>query len=196
MSSKQRPICIVPIGKVSEITLKSIAAHILGYLNLDADIHPPLDHPTYAYDERRVQYDAGAILNAFESMPFHDYDKVIGLLDVDLYVPIFTHVFGEATQGGKFALVSLHRLQTRSEVPSSATSLQIERAAKVALHELGHLYNLHHCTDERCLMRFSGEIEDLDRTPLYFCRYCSVYLRDALTLSRPRDTSTEESKEV
>jgi archaemetzincin len=181
MRSKKRRIGVVPVGEVPEITSKAVAAHILGYLNLNTDVLSPLEHPTYAQDEKRLQYDAGAILQAFESMPFHDYEKVIAVLEVDLFVPIFTHVFGEARQGGKYALISLHRLKRNLDGSTPPMSLVLERASKVAIHELGHLYNLHHCMDRGCLMHFSGELEDLDKTPLYFCRYCWVYLRDAVT---------------
>ena len=172
---------VVPIGNIPEITSKTIAAHILGYLNLKADILPPLEHPAYAHDKGRLQYDAGAILKALESEPFHGYTKVIGLLDVDLFVPILTHVFGEARQGGRHALVSLHRLKSNSDGSTPTMSLFLERAAKVALHELGHLFHLTHCMDDKCLMHFSGGLLDLDWAPLYFCRYCSIYLRDDLS---------------
>ena len=171
---------VVPMGNVPEITVKTIAANILGYLNLDADILPPLKHPDYAYDEKRLQYNAGAIIKSLELEAFHDYSKVIGVVDVDLFVPILTHVFGEAKQGGKYALVSLFRLRKQQDGSASPMTVLLQRGAKVALHESGHLFNLLHCTDEQCLMHFSGELQDLDRTPLYFCRYCSVYFRDAL----------------
>jgi len=105
---------------------------------------------------------------------------VIGILDVDLFVPIFSHVFGEAKQGGKYALVSLFRLKKNPDGSTIMSSNFYERAAKVALHELGHLYNLFHCEDKRCLMHFSGGLEDLDETPLYFCRYCTAFFKDAL----------------
>ena len=181
MTSEKTRIGLVPIGEVPEMTSESIAAHILGYLDLDVDILPALDHPSYAHDQKRVQYDAGVILKAMESEPFHGHAKVIGVLDVDLFVPILTHVFGEAKQGGRCALVSLYRLKKNTHGSTAPLSLQLERAAKVALHELGHLSDLHHCMDARCLMHFSGDLEDLDSTPLYFCRYCSVYFRDALS---------------
>ena len=171
---------MVPIGEVSQITSKSIAAHMLGYLDLDVDILPALADPTYAHDLKRAQYDAGTILKAMELEPFQGHAKVIGVLDVDLFVPILTHVFGEARQGGRCALVSIHRLKKNNDGSAAPLSLQLERAAKVALHELGHLCDLHHCTDSKCLMHFSGDLEDLDKTPLYFCRYCSVFLGDAL----------------
>ncbi len=176
---------MVPLGEVPGIVPKSIAAHILGYLNVNAEVLSPLRHPDYAYDPRRLQYNAGAVLKALESHSFGRYEKVIGVLDVDLFVPIFTYVFGEAKQGGKYALVSLNRLRKgHGEGAFVPEPIYLERAAKVALHELGHLYDLHHCSDSRCLMHFSGGLEYLDRIPLYFCRYCSVFMRDAL--SRPR----------
>ena len=168
MSSAVIRIGVMPMGEVPDIASKVIAAHILGYFNLRADILPPLEHPIYAYDEIRLQYNVVAILNTLDSMSFHDYEKVIAVLNVDIFVPVFTHVFGGARQGGRYALVSLFRLGEN-----------LERVAKVALHELGHLFNLHHCMDRRCLMHFSGGLEDLDNTPLYFRRYCSAYLREA-----------------
>jgi archaemetzincin len=148
---------------------------------MDTEIAQPLEHPEYAFDKRRLQYNAGTILKVFESIPFYDYEKVVGVIDVDLFVPILTHVFGEARQGGRHALVSLFRLKRNADGSTPSKPLFLERAAKVALHELGHLFNLTHCMDQRCLMHFSGGLQDLDKAPLYFCRYCSVYLRDALS---------------
>ena len=180
MSRTKIRVGVVPIGNVPEITSKTIAAHLLGYLDINADVLPSLEHPAYACDKKRLQYDAGTILDALESEPFHDYTKVIGVLDVDLFIPILTYVFGEAKQGGKYALVSLFRLKRNPDGSISPISLLLERAAKVALHEVSHLFDLHHCMDRRCLMHFSGKLDHLDKTPLYFCRYCSSYFLDAL----------------
>ena len=189
MSSQKKPVGVVPLGEVPEIALKVIAAHISGYYKLSVQILPPLEHPEYAFDERRFQYNAGIILKAFEFMRFKDYDKVIGVLNPDLFVPIFTHVFGEAKQGGKFGLVSLFRLGKNPDGSPSPSSLIYERVAKVALHELGHLFNLLHCQEKRCLMHFSGGIQDLDETPINLCRYCSTFLKDRLL----RQSDNEES---
>ena len=180
MTKKKPCIGLAPFGGVSDIISKTIAAHIQGYLPLDVDILSGLSLPGYAYDQRRLQYDAGIILKRMESEPFQDYAKVVGVLDVDIFVPIVTHVFGEAKQGGRCALVSVYRLKRNLDGSAPPPSLLLERAAKVALHELGHLFDIHHCVDRGCLMHFSGVLEDLDQTPLDFCRYCSVFLRSAL----------------
>ena len=193
MNSGLKPIGVVPLGEVCELTVKSIAANILGYLHLDTLILPPMEHPMYAYNERRHQYDAGAMITAMESLSFPQCDKIIGVVDLDLFIPIFAHVFGEARQGGRAALVSISRLKPPSLTSQEALNLQMERAAKVALHELCHLYDLHHCMEGLCLMHFSGGLEDLDQTPLYLCRYCSLYLRDALSVKRRHQRAAEKN---
>jgi len=180
MDSKKQTIGIMPFGEIPGIVPKIIAGNIIAYLNLFAEIIPPAENPDYALNGKRLQYDAGTILMNLESSCLNNYQKVIGILDVDLFVPIFSHVFGEAKQGGKYALVSLFRLKKNPDGSTTVSSIFYERAAKVALHELGHLYNLFHCEDKRCLMHFSGGLEDLDETPLYFCRYCTAFFKDAL----------------
>jgi archaemetzincin len=183
-TESRRRIGILPLGNVPEITSKSIAGHILGHLRLPVDILPPLAPPSFALDERRLQHNAGSILNAMEYARHDAYDKLIGVVDVDLFVPILTYVFGEAEQGGRCGLVSIYRLKKNPDGAPVKASIQLERTAKVALHELGHLFDLHHCMEEECLMHFSGGMEDLDRAPLYYCRYCTVFFRDALRAGR------------
>ena len=173
-------IGVAPVGGVSEIVTKVIAAHISGYLNLSAEILRPLDAPEYAFDRQRLQYNAAKILAGLESVCFFGFEKIIAVFNVDLFIPIFSHVFGEARQGGGVALVSLFRLGRQRDGATSPPAVVHERAAKVALHEIGHLFNLFHCDDTRCLMHFTGGVDDLDQTPLYFCKYCTTYFKDAL----------------
>jgi len=170
-------IGVIPIEVVPATALKVIAAHISGYFNLPAQILSSPKLSEDAFDQTRLQYDAGILLRSLESMEFNPCKKVIGVLRSDLYIPIFEYVFGEARQGEQFAVISLFRLRKNPDGSSPSESLIHERAAKVALHELGHLYNLFHCEDKNCLMHFSGGLEDLDATPLYLCRYCSSYLK-------------------
>jgi archaemetzincin len=176
MATCDLTIGVVAIGDLPKDVLKVVAAHITGYLNLKTDILPALEYPAYAHDPRRQQYDAGIILSTLESAAITDHDKVIGILNVDLFVPIFTHVFGEARQGGKFALVSFYRLGAAVGKYEAISSQVLERTAKVALHELGHLFNRVHCEDSHCVMHFAGRMEDLDQIPPYFCKYCAASL--------------------
>lgn len=184
MRKDRQRIGVIPIGDISDIAPKVIAAHISGYLDLQAILLEPMQNPSYALDMQRLQYNVGPILQHLESGLFDSVDKVIGIMDIDLFVPVFTHVFGEARQGGRVALVSIFRLKENTMDTKSDTSITLERAAKVALHELCHLYDLTHCESRECLMHFSGSLPDLDRIPLGFCRYCSQYMREAIKFNR------------
>jgi archaemetzincin len=173
-------VAVVPFAGVSATAARVIAAHVSGYLNLPAETLPPMDIPPDALDETRRQYDAATLIQAIEALPLTDYFKVIALFDVDLFIPLFTHVFGEARQNGRVALASLFRLQTHMDGSSPPADRVLERVAKITLHEMGHLLNLLHCDDDRCLMHFCGSVDRLDQTAFNFCRHCRTALRQAL----------------
>jgi archaemetzincin len=172
--------CILPLGDIPEIIICSIAAHIQGYLNLDTDILLPSSAPAYALDQNRLQYNAAPIIKRIEQEAEKRRTKILGIVDVDLFIPVFTHVLGEAHQGGEAAVISIHRLIGEKSIGYSISSLLLERTAKIALHEVSHLFNLSHCMESNCLMHFSGSLEDIDNLSFYFCRYCSAYLREAI----------------
>jgi len=182
-------IGITAIGEVDEFILKVIAAHITGYLNFKTQLLTPFEEPVYAYNYSRLQYDAGKILSNFEAVPFKPCEKVIGVLNCDIFLPVFTHVFGEARQSGTHALVSLYRLESIPGTKDHSHPLLAERAAKVALHELGHLFNLFHCQDEYCIMHFSGDLTCLDKISFHFCRSCSYTFKKNMDIlgTRMRD---------
>jgi len=159
-------IGIQPVGEIDNVYLKSIAGSFLGELRIKSVILPALVYPEYAFDKRRVQYDAGIIISRLETMDFKECSKVIALIDADLFIPVFSHVLGEARMGGRFALVSLFRLKHSPE-----------RAVKVVLHEFGHLMNLGHCHEKICVMKFSKNIEQLDSISIIFCKYCLDHIR-------------------
>ena len=182
-------IGVVSLGKVPAFFPQVIAAHIEGYLALSAGILEPRELPEACLDARRMQYDAGKLIDHLAG-PLQTTEnpsdrsssgctKIIGLLAEDLFLPIFTHVFGEAEQGGRHAVISLYRLKYRSDGTTAPESQVYERAAKVALHEIGHLFNLFHCTDARCLMHFAEEPDTLDAIPINFCPYCTRFINDA-----------------
>lgn len=152
---------ILPLGRVPGEMIRAVAGAFAGEIGMAFRVMPGLGPPEYAFDRHRIQYDAAKIITRIESMDLEGCARVVALVDVDLFVPVFTFVFGEARLGGRVALVSLFRLEDRPE-----------RAVKVALHEFGHLCMLEHCRDPRCVMNFAKGLGQLDRVPTYYCRYC------------------------
>jgi archaemetzincin len=193
MHPKQICIGVAPFGEVPDAALQAVAAFIRTHLGLEAHILAPYQNPTDAYDPKRGQYNAAILLKAFQSMLFDEgLDKVIVVMDVDLFIPIFTHVLGEANEGGRYALASLYRLgKTADGLPASKNQI-VERLVKVAIHELGHLFNVGHCLNKHCLMHYSGNLTDLDMTSLAFCDYCSEFL--SYSIRRERLLRPEKGK--
>ncbi len=173
-------IGILPMGEIPNLVPQVMAAHIESYLRFPADILPAEGLPESAFDRGRLQYDAGKAVTELERRTGAcGCSKMVAVLSCDLFVPIFSYVLGEARQGGTWALVALHRLSKNENGSAPSLSGFYERTAKVALHEIGHLFDLVHCEDERCLMHFSGGLPDLDRTPMQFCRYCRQLFKEA-----------------
>ncbi len=99
--------------------------------------------------------------------------RVLGVTRVDLYTPDLNFVFGQAQLNGKFAVISIARLEPVfwGERPNS--DLFRERILKEAVHELGHNYGLGHCPDRKCVMHFSNSIADTDIKGEGFCDKCA-----------------------
>ncbi len=170
MEVKEKIIGVAPVGNVSAIAAKVVAAHITSVFGFSADILPYLDNPLYAFDKKRSQYDAGKMINTVEKSDDKQYEKLICVCDLDLFVPIFTHVFGEARQGGFCAIVSIFMLYTSRA--HDADPIALERLAKISLHEAGHLFNMIHCEDSHCLMHYADTADHLDDIHMNLCRYC------------------------
>lgn len=173
-------IGVLPVGRVPEAACRAVAGHVERFFGLAVEVLPPLGEPSYALDRERMQYNAAKILAALEGMPPTGHVKILALLNVDLYIPVFTHVFGEAREGGGHALVSMFRLGEPADGAKIRQDLILGRLVKVVLHEAAHLFDLVHCMEPECLMHFSMNTEALDRLSLDFCPSCAERLRAAV----------------
>jgi archaemetzincin len=97
-------------------------------------------------------------------------DRLLGVTDLDLYVPGMNFVFGEARLPGRAAIVSTYRLKGTTEY-GEAELLPV-RIVKEAVHELGHTLGLIHCGNQSCIMYFSNSLSDTDRKGEDCCDEC------------------------
>jgi len=175
----EHTIAISPIGDLDAMLLQQVKRDIHRVFGCTAEFHPLLKDVTFALDPARHQYLSTKILETLEDLAPSQALKIIGIVEVDLFIPILTHVFGEAQLGGRSCVVSTHRLK-EGVSPRGGFKTLSERLSKEAVHELGHTFNLRHCKERSCIMHYCRTMEDVDRKSHQFCRYCTVLLQDEL----------------
>jgi archaemetzincin len=165
-------ITLAPINFSNPDLIDKIIPELKKFLSSPINVNPLKLDLSFAYSIERGQYYSTKILQHL--LPFSESSKgkFIALVEVDLYIPVFTYVFGEAQLNGKVSLVSLCRLHEEFYSGNSNEKLLIERTIKEILHELGHNFGLIHCKDWDCVMHSSLGIEEVDIKGIDYCRSC------------------------
>ena len=124
--------------------------------NVEVSIGGELKLPGQSYHRQREQYDAEQLLSHLLTQKKRDL--ALWVIAKDLYTQGMNFIFGLAHhfQG---AVVSLYRLSTS------------ELREKEAIHEVGHVVGLPHCTN-KCVMQYSNSLWEAQRKPLFLCETC------------------------
>ena len=171
-----RIISLVAIGQVDRALLVTLAEGLTRRLRVACSIQPEGLEVEFAYNALRRQYHSTEILGRLLEQPPGENWKVLGVTEVDLYIPVLTFVFGEAQVSDGGAVVSAHRLRQESYGLPADLELLRERLLKEALHELGHTCGLRHCPDYLCVMSASYGVERIDLKRADFCPACAPAL--------------------
>jgi archaemetzincin len=179
MSSEEDILVISPIGEldVDRDFLEHLGKEIRTTFGYPTEIRSLLEEKDLWVDPVRKQYHSTPILDTLAIIGPTDAIKVLAVTKVDLFIPILTHVYGEAQLGGKACILSTYRF---SEGLAAGAELFGDRILKEAVHELGHTFNLRHCRDASCVMHYCRGVKEVDRKSNRFCRYCAVLLQDEM----------------
>lgn len=168
-------IVLVSVGNVDRKVIKGLKDDLNRVFNQQVFIGKEMPEPDYAFNKKRNQYFSTALLKAImERKEYTLYEKILGIVDHDLYVPELNFVFGEASQ--KAAVISVTRLRQEFYCLPEDRDLFHKRVLTEAVHELGHTYGLGHCKNPRCVMFFSNHLMDTDRKGPDFCQRCKSKL--------------------
>lgn len=124
------------------------------------------------YDPKRRQYNGDSLLKLVDAMHEGSVNKLVGLFNVDLFIPILTYIFGQAHLGGRTAIASVYRLKSERYGMENGEHTLLDRFTKEIIHELGHTFGLAHCHDPLCVMRSSTYVEDIDQKERSLCKNC------------------------
>ncbi len=172
-----KKLYILPFDNVSIQIIKKLATQLEKKFNYRTKIGKKIDVPSSAFNPRRKQYLSPILLSKLKQNIPNDALKLLGIVDIDLYVPQLNFIFGQAELGGEVALISLTRLRQEYYGLRPDQKLFEQRILKEATHELGHCFGLDHCPNPRCVMHFSNSLKDTDYKSHEFCSNCKKLLK-------------------
>ena len=159
--------CYVVSPEKLQADLANCIPHPISPIAIDIDLD-------LFYSGERNQYYSTLILSQLLTLFPKGGLKIVGVTNVDIYIPILTFLFGEAQLNGEAALVSTYRLHNEFYGLPADKKLFYQRVLKEILHELGHNFGLIHCSDYQCVMNSSTYVEDIDLKQPRFCPGCAA----------------------
>jgi archaemetzincin len=178
------PKTIKTSGCIILVVMSSIDEHLLNKLKQELELtfkrkveaKIKITNLRSFYNSRRNQYSSSQLLSRLRKMERNPEDKILGIVDVDLFSPGWEFIFGEAEINSGIGMLSLFRLKPENYGHKRNAKLLKGRTLKEAVHELGHLFGLLHCESPDCVMYFSTDLKYVDHKKLDFCSECQSKL--------------------
>jgi archaemetzincin len=165
-------IVLKPIGSIDNYMLEELKEKLNQTFGCPIEIIPAVINLEQAYNSKRGQYLSSKLLTRLKKTGAAKDEKVLGIVDIDLYAPGLNFIFGQADIISGIAIISLCRLRSEYYESPADEALLLDRALKEAVHELGHTFGLEHCKNIRCVMHFSNTLADTDWKQAVFCSQC------------------------
>ena len=170
-------LTILPLKFTNEQLLKDLLFR-LRFVFEKVNVLYALINLEQSYSPQRRQFYSTKIIESVKKFNPVSEGYVLILTEIDLFVPVLTHIFGEAELSGRYSIVSVCRLYEEFYTSESEPSLVLERSYKEIIHELGHNIGLKHCKDWRCVMHSSSGIEEVDIKGSIFCDQCHILVKN------------------
>lgn len=155
--AQQYKVYIVPVGEVNQAHLEIVQSAIINFYKLNINIVEPIEIKNEFITKFDTILDAKAI-NQYIIEKFDTTQaKFIGVTDWCLTMGnrMAMPIRGYAIDlGGSSATLSSYKVL--AEVKNKKEHTFEFMFSKVANHELGHLFGLPHCSNEKCLLTFGN----------------------------------------
>lgn len=175
-------IDLQPLGDFDETQRKLIeqsAEFIALYFGIPVKTLDPIPLENIPPDARRMRENVEQLLtkwimkDVLQPRARPDAVATIGLVSCDLWPGNLNWVFGEALMETRVAVWSLYRMGD-PRASEESYRLCLLRTVKTAVHEIGHVLGMPHCSEYECGMNGTRSLEEHDRRLLEFCPECQA----------------------
>lgn len=131
----------------------------------------------------KKQYLTKDILNLMAPLLPQDALNLMGCLNTDLFPnENWNYVFGWGRSDIKCGVFSFARFSETFFDPDAKEDPQLleYKALRIMVHEMGHTFNIGHCTFHNCGMNGMNHAEELMAKPIEFCPVCLKKLQYCL----------------
>ena len=170
-------IILILLSEIDTHLIRSLQSSLESTFNSIVKVRNKVGSLEHAYDSARKQYISPRLLSRLNRMKRSSGDKILGIVNVDLYSPEYEFVYGEADVNSGVATLSTHRLISKNPNNHSDIRLFEERIIREAIHEVGHLYGLDHCRNPQCVMRTCTCLAEVDEAGNALCDECGNKLK-------------------
>ena len=125
-----------------------------------------------AYNQGRRQYLSSRLLSALSQFNHVPGERCLGVFDVDLYSPGNRYIYGDTDISTGVAVISLYHLMPNPNRISAPHTFQLEKAIKIAVFQMGHVFYLNRCSDVNCVMSSSDTTINHDMNKPNLCPNC------------------------
>ena len=166
----------MPVGEMCLNTLDSIVSAARETYKCVTKQAEAISVPHDVYNVRRRHYNSTRLLKHLETLKPEAYDMLLGVMERTFTFRNLT-LFSGKPNTARVAVIGLPRLRQEFGFDPDP-GLFLQRAAKEAIRELGHLKGLGHCRDLRGVMHFSNSLEETDMKQAKFCSHCRNKLKE------------------
>jgi len=163
---------IVPINRIDSEMLVRLGHCLEERFLVEARLESPVPVAATEVNRERDQLFFNVLVTQIAAVYPTVTDPILAVTEYDLYKTTQRFVFSGASDAGRIAVVSLHRLAPERDAGDDSANLLFQRLLKQATHALGRAFGLGTCHTEYCVMAVASTMYELDRHGSYFCESC------------------------